>query len=53
MPLKSGKSKKVVSENIKEFSKGETFSKTKEKFGSDKARRQAIAVALSNARKSK
>jgi hypothetical protein len=53
MPLKKGSSKKVVSDNIKEFRKGETFAKTESKFGADKARRQAIAVALSQARKSK
>ena len=53
MPLKSGKSNKVVGENIKEFSKGKTFAHTKSKFGAEKARRQAIAVALNEKRKSK
>jgi|WetSurMetagenome_2_1015567.scaffolds.fasta_scaffold15368_16 hypothetical protein len=53
MPLKKGKSDKVIGENISEFRKGEKFAKTEKKFGADKARRQAIAVALSQARKSK
>lgn len=53
MPLKSGKSNKTVSQNIKEFSKGKTFAHTKDKFGETKARKQAIAVALNEKRKSK
>lgn len=53
MPLKKGTSDKVVKQNIKEFSKGKTFAHTKGKFGEDKARKQAIAVALSERRKSK
>ena len=53
MPLKPGKSKKVVSENISEFHKGKTFAATKEKFGIEKADKQAVAVALNNKRKAK
>ena len=53
MPLKKGKSKKVVSENISEFHGGETYSKTKKKFGKKKADKQAIAVAMSKAGKSR
>jgi hypothetical protein len=53
MPLKKGKSKKTISKNIKEFHKGKTFKKTAKKFGKAKANKQAIAVALSTARKSK
>jgi hypothetical protein len=41
MPLKSGKSQKVISENIKT------------EISSNKPRNQAIAIALSKARKSK
>ena len=52
MPLKPGKSKKVVSENISEFHKGNTFNATKEKFGKEKADKQAVAVALNEQRKS-
>jgi hypothetical protein len=53
MPLKKGTSNKVVSENIKELHSGKTYSKTVKKFGVDKARKQAIAIALSEKRKSK
>jgi len=53
MPLKKGKSKKVVSSNISEFHKGKTYAATKKKFGKEKADKQAVAVALSTARKSK
>lgn len=52
MPLKSGKSKKTVSSNIKELHKGEVFQKTKKKFGAKKADKQAVAIALSKKRKS-
>lgn len=53
MPLKKGSSKKVVSSNIKEFHKGKTFAKTERKFGKATADKQAVAVALSTARRSK
>ena len=53
MPLKNGSSKKVVSSNISEFHKGNTFKKTAKKFGKAKANKQAIAVALHTAGKSK
>ena len=52
MPLKAGKSKAVVSQNISEFSHGQTFQKTQRKFGLAKAHKQAIAVAMSQKRKS-
>jgi hypothetical protein len=52
MPLLKGSSNKVVSQNIVEFHKGETYKKTQAKFGKDKANKQAIAVALSTAGKS-
>lgn len=52
MPLKKGKSDKVVSENIREFHKGATYSKTKKKFGKTTADKQAVAAALKSAGKS-
>lgn len=51
MPLKPGSSRSVVSENISEFHKGPTYAKTAAKFGKAKADKQAIAVALSTARR--
>ena len=53
MPLIKGKSKKTVSKNISELHKGKTFKKTASKFGKDKANKQAIAIALNTARKTK
>jgi hypothetical protein len=50
VPLKSGKSKKVVSQNIRELHGGKTFASTSRKFGKDKANKQAVAIALSKAR---
>ena len=52
MPLKSGRSRSVISQNIREFSKGRTFARTKKKFGAATARKQAIAIALKKAGKS-
>jgi hypothetical protein len=52
MPLKPGKSQAIVSQNIEEFHRGETYQRTKAKFGKDKANKQAVAVALSKAGKS-
>lgn len=52
MPLKKGKSKKVLSKNIKELHTGKTYAKTEKKFGKDKANKQAIAIAFAKARKS-
>lgn len=53
MPLTPGKSKKVISKNISELHGGNTYSKTSKKFGKKKADKQAVAIALSNARKGK
>lgn len=52
MPLKKGSSRATVSSNISEFHNGPTFAKTKKKFGKAKADKQAVAVAMSEARKS-
>jgi hypothetical protein len=53
MPLIPGKSPATVSKNISEFHKGPTFEHTSEKFGKDRANKQAVAVALHSAGKSK
>lgn len=53
MPLQPGASKKVVSENIREFHGGPTYMRTAKKYGKKKADKQAVAVALSNARRYK
>ena len=52
MPLKSGSSQKTISSNIDELHDGDTFARTKAKFGKAKANKQAIAIAYSKARKS-
>ena len=53
MPLKVGASPSVISDNIREFSHGQTFEKTKKKLGASTAHKQAIAVAFSQARKAR
>jgi hypothetical protein len=53
MPLKKGKSQKVISSNIKEFHTGKTYAHTAAKFGKAVANRQAVAAALSTARRSR
>jgi hypothetical protein len=52
MPLKKGKSQATISKNIEEFHGGETYEKTKAKFGKKTADKQAVAVALNKARES-
>ena len=52
MPLKRGKSKKTVSENISEFHGGKTYAHTKAKFGKERADKQAVAASLNKARES-
>jgi hypothetical protein len=44
MPLKKGKSN--ISQNIREFHKGKTYARTKRKYGSRRANKQAIAAAI-------
>ncbi len=53
MPLKKGTSKKIVSKNISELHSGKTFAHTAKKFGKEKAQKQAVAIALNKAGKSK
>jgi hypothetical protein len=50
MPLHPGSSNKIIGQNIKEFHTGKTYAHTKAKFGTERARAQAIAVALHTAR---
>jgi Family of unknown function (DUF6496) len=52
MQLQRGTSPKTISKNISEFHGGETFAHTAEKFGKERANKQAVAVALIAARKS-
>ncbi len=53
MPLRKGQSKETISANISELHKGKTYARTKKKFGKKKADKQAIGIAMSQARKSK
>lgn len=53
MPLKQGNSQAVISENIAELHQGKTFRRTRRKFGKAKANKQAVAIALEQARQSK
>lgn len=52
MPLKSGTSNDTVSSNISELHRGKTYSRTKHKYGKKRASKQAVAIALSEKRKS-
>lgn len=51
MPLKHGSSPKTISYNVRELHKGPQYQRTAEKFGKEKANKQAVAIALSEARK--
>jgi hypothetical protein len=53
MPLIKGSSKITISKNIKEFHGGQTYAATAKKFGKTKADKQAVAVAINEAHKSK
>jgi hypothetical protein len=52
MPLKPGKSQKVVSQNIKEIHSGPQYEKTKREHGKAVADKQAIAIAMDKKRES-
>ena len=45
MPLQLGKDK--VGANLRELKKGKTFARTKRKSGPKRAKKQALAIALS------
>ena len=53
MPLKRGSSQKTISSNIEELHTGKTYARTAAKFGAERANKQAVAIALSEARKSR
>lgn len=53
MPLRKGKSRETIKKNIEEFHGGKTYERTKRKFGKATAEKQAVAVALTSARKSR
>lgn len=52
MPLKTGESRKVISQNIQELHAGPTYARTSKKFGRKKANKQAVAIALTEAQHS-
>jgi hypothetical protein len=52
MPVKPGKSNKVISSNIKELHTGKTHARTEAKEGKQAADKQSVAIALDQARKS-
>ena len=52
MPLKRGSSKRVITQNFHELRHGNTYAKTRKKFGKGRAQKQMVAIALSEARKS-
>ena len=53
MPLKRGSSQKTISGNIRELHSGKTYEKTRKKFGARRAHKQSIAIAMSEAGKSR
>jgi hypothetical protein len=53
MPLKQGRNRQVISDNIRELHQGPQFQRTRRKFGKAKANKQAVAIALEQARQSK
>lgn len=53
MPLRRGSGKSTIAMNIKELHSGEQYARVKKKFGAKKANKQAVAIALSEARKSR
>jgi len=51
--LKTGSSRATIASNIRELHGGKQYGKTKKKFGAKKANAQAIAIAMSEAGKSR
>ena len=52
MPLAKGQSKETISQNISELHSGATHARTAQRFGKQRADKQSVAIALSEARKS-
>jgi hypothetical protein len=52
MPLEKGTSKEATEANFHEVRHGNTYAKTKKKFGKQRANKQMVAIVLSNKRKS-
>ena len=50
MPLQKGSSQKVISGNIAELHHGNTYAKTAAKFGKERANKQSVAIAFSEAK---
>ena len=53
MPMETGGSEGTVGRNIREFHRGQTYQRTKRKFGKKRADRQAVAAAKSQQRRSR
>lgn len=53
MPLQSGSSRKTISKNISELHSGDTYANTESKYGKADADKQAEAIALKKAGKSR
>lgn len=53
MPLKRGSSKATIAANISELHTGRVYKRTAAKHGKDAANRQAVAIAMKRAGKSR
>lgn len=51
MPLEKSGSSDALSANFHELRHGKTFKRTAKKYGKKRARKQMVAIALSNQRK--
>lgn len=49
MPLKTGKSQRTMTHNIRELHTGDTYARTKREQGKKAADKQAVAIALDKA----
>ena len=53
MPLKRGSSQATIAGNIRELHGGRTFARTAARHGKATANKQAVAIAMKEARKSR